>query len=258
MFRFIKHALVASLISVSSLTWQVSLAYETQPVYQIDVVTELLEPYQIQQTDGTLSGFSTEVIHALFAQANSDANIKVMPWARAYEVARSTPNVMIYSIAHTRARDTLFHWVGSLKEERLFFWGLKSKFPEPVENIEQLKSLKVAASRLSNVAQYLHDNKFKHIYELIKEDQNMLMLYRDRVDLIVATELTLQNRAEKLGLDFDKMQRIQEVKELNNDLSIAFNKGTESNVVDHFRQAFNTISANGTISQIRAKWHISE
>ena len=228
-----------------------------KPIYQIDVVTELLEPYQIQLADGTLGGFSTDVVNALFKQANSQAKIKVMPWARAFEVARSTPNVMIYSIAHTQSRDKQFKWVGSLKEERLFFWGLKSQFPLPIENTNTLKSYKVAASRLSNVANYLHDKNFQHIYELIKEDQNMLMLYRNRVDLIVATELTLRNRAEKLDLDFNKIIKIQEVKELNNDLSIAFNNKTNSEVVAHFQQAFKTLKHKGVIENIKKKWHIN-
>ena len=31
--------------------------------FQIEVVTELLEPYQIENPDGTLGGFSTEIVH---------------------------------------------------------------------------------------------------------------------------------------------------------------------------------------------------
>lgn len=224
--------------------------------FQIEVVTELLEPYQIENPDGTLSGFSTEVVHALFKKAQSRANIRVLPWARAYEIARSTPNIMIYSIAHTEVRDPLFHWVGSLKKEKLYFWGLKSKFPDNIHDTEKLKAEKIAASRFSNVAQYLQANDFKNIYELIKEDQNMLMLYRGRVDLIVATELTLKTRAQKLGLDFNKMKKIKEVSELNNDLSIAFSKETKPNIVSHFRQAFDAIKRDGVIEQIKNKWNI--
>lgn len=223
---------------------------------QINVVTELLEPYQIENQDGTLGGFSTEVIDALFKQASCHANIRVLPWARAYEVARSTPNTMIYSIAHTKARDSLFHWVGSLKKENLYFWGLKSKFPNSIDSIEQLQNEKVAASRLSNVAHYLQENHFSNIYELIKEDQNMLMLFRGRVDLIVATELTLRTRAKKLGLDFHKMKKIKEVTELNNDLSIAFSKSTNPQLVSHFKQTFNAIKHDGVIEKIKAKWNI--
>jgi polar amino acid transport system substrate-binding protein len=86
---------------------------------EIDVVTELLEPYQIEKADGSLGGFSTEVVEALFKITKDQASIKIMPWARAYEVALNQPNTLIYSIAHTQMRDKKFHWIGALKKERL-------------------------------------------------------------------------------------------------------------------------------------------
>jgi polar amino acid transport system substrate-binding protein len=230
--------------------------FAQQPNCQINVVTEYLEPYQVKNADGSLGGFATEIVHALFKQANCKANITVMPWARAYEVSQQQPNTLIFSIAHTPKRDQLFSWVGSIFQERLYFWGLKEKFPQPVNNIAQLRPYKVAASRQSNVAQYLADNAFNNIHQLIKEDQNMLMLYRDRVDLIVATELTLKNRAEKLTLAFDRIHKLSEVKALNNDLSIAFNRDSDPELVRHFQSAFEKIQAQGIISELKKKWQI--
>jgi len=222
----------------------------------IKVVTEYLVPYQVKNADGSLGGFSTEVVRALFSQLNEKANIHVMPWARAYEVAKQEKNTLIFSIAHTPIRSELFHWVGSLTKERLYFWGLKTKFPQPIDDVDQLKDYKIAASRYSNVAQYLIDHSFYNIYQLIKEEQNMLMLYRSRVDLIIATELNLKNRAEKLGLNFNEMQQMAEVPELNNDLCIAFSLNTPPSVVTRFKQAFNEIKQQGVIEEIKQKWHI--
>ena len=65
---------------------------------EIKVVTELLEPYQIKKPDGSLGGFSTDVVDALFEITKDLAEIKIMPWARAYEIALSKPNILIYSI----------------------------------------------------------------------------------------------------------------------------------------------------------------
>lgn len=224
----------------------------------IKVVTEYLEPYQIQKDDGSIGGFSTEVVQALFKQAQLQPNIIVMPWARAYAIAKTEKNVMIYSIAHTQTRSAIFQWVGSLTEERLYFWGLKTKFSAPIDEIEQLKDFKVAASRLSNAAQYLIDNDFYNIYQLIKEDQNMLMLYKGRVDLIVATELTLKHRTKKLGLNFDDLRIIKEVDELNNDLSLALNLHSDAQLVIKLQQAFKEIKHQGILDQIKEKWHITD
>ena len=224
----------------------------------VKVVTEYLAPYQIKNDDGSLGGFSTDVINALFDQTQDQANIHVLPWARAYEMARTEPNVMIYSIAHTSARSAQFQWVGSLKKERLYFWGLKSRFSAPVDDYNTLKHMKVAASRYSNVAEFLENETFKNIYHLIKEDQNMLMLYRQRVDLIVATELTLITRAKKLGLDFDKIIKLKEVSELNNDLCIAFNLQSSPELVQQYKEAFTKLATSGALQKLKDKWQITD
>ena len=244
---------IRSLSALLMITFSATLHAEA-----IKVVTEYLEPYQIQKDDGSLGGFSTEVVQALFLQAQMQPNIIVMPWARAYEIAKKEKNVLIYSIAHTQMRSASFQWVGSLTEERLYFWGLKAKFIAPIDDIDKLKDFKVAASRFSNAAQYLIDNNFYNIYQLIKEDQNMLMLYKHRVDLIVATELTLKHRAKKLGLNFDDLRIIKEVNELNNDLSLAFNLHSDAELVTQLQQAFEEIKDQGVLERIKQKWNITD
>ena len=229
----------------------------TESNIHLTVVTEDWPPLNYLTKDGKITGYVTEKVNKILKHAGISYDIKLYPWARAYEMARTEPNVMIYSIAHTSSRDPLFHWVGSLKKERLYFWGLKSQFSSAVDEYTSLKHKKVAASRLSNVAEFLEKEEFKQIYHLIKEDQNMLMLYRKRVDLIVATELTLKTRAKKLGLDFNKMIKLKEVIELNNDLSIAFNFQSSPELVKQYQEAYAQLVASGKLQQIKDKWQIS-
>lgn len=240
---------ILSFVSISTYA-----ANQTLP--KIKVVTEYLEPYQVKNPDGSLGGFSTEIVQAIFQQAQYQADISVMPWARAYEVAKRNKNVLIYSIAHTKSRHNHFHWLGSIKNERHYFWGLKTKFPVPIDTLSLLKGYKIAASRNSNVAEYLSTNNFFNVHLLTKEEQNMLMLFKGRVDLISATELTLKKRAERLGLDFNQLIKVSEVTELNNELSIAFSLDTDAKLVEHFQQAFQTIKSQGVIDEIKKKWKI--
>ncbi len=227
-------------------------------VNKIQVVTEYLPPYQIENEDGTLGGFSTDVIHALFKQANREANIEVLPWARAYQIAKMDKNTMIFSIAHTLERDHQFHWIGSLFKERIFFWGLKSKFPSPIAATALLKGYRVAAARNSNSAQYLAADNFFNIYHSINEDQNIQMLFSNRIDLLIETELTLKDRAMKLGLNFDELVKIMEVDALNNDLAIAMNLNSNPQLVEHFQHSFQQLVELGTLTNIKEKWQIDE
>lgn len=223
---------------------------------EIEVVTEFLEPYQIQNPDGSLSGFSTEVVEALFKITKDQPNIHVMPWARAYEVALHKPNILIYSIAHTNNRSKKFHWVGALKEERLYFWGLKKYYTKDNYTVSALKNFKIAVSRNSNSAQYLIAQDFSNIYQLANERQNMDMLFIDRVDLILATQITIETRAKSLGYDFNKLQRLNEVAALNNKLSIAFSLNTSSVLVEKYQAAFQQLVSDGQLAKLKEKWQL--
>ncbi|MDO6447343.1 ABC transporter substrate-binding protein [Colwellia sp. 1_MG-2023] len=223
---------------------------------EIKVVTEYLAPYQMNNADNSLGGFSTEIVQAIFKQADKTPNFSAIPWARAYETASTEKNVMIYSIAQTKERKDLFHWIGSLINEKLFFWGLKSQFPEPIDDLEQLKKYIVASARNSNVAHFLKINNFKHNYKLVKEDQNIQMLFKGRAELIIATELTLKHNTKKLNLDFDKLIKIKEFTDINNDLNLAMNLQSDPELVAEFQRAYAEIKSQGVIDAIYKKWGI--
>jgi len=223
---------------------------------EIKVVTEFLEPYQIKNPDGSLGGFSTDVVNALFKITKDEANIEIMPWARAYEIALHKPNTLIYSIARTEIRDKKFHWIGALKEERLYFWGLKKHYTKLDYEVSALKNYKIAVSRNSNTAQYLIAQNFANIYQLANERQNMNMLFIDRVDLILATQITIETRAKSLGYDFNKLQKLNEVPALNNKLSIAFSMGTSPKLIKQYQAAFQQLINEGQLAKLKAKWKL--
>lgn len=223
---------------------------------EVKVVTEYLTPYQVKNADGSLGGFSTEVVKAIFKQANITPHFVVMPWARAYEVAKSEKNTMIFSIARTEERDELFHWLGGLTKEKLYFWGLKKNFSKAINNISQLKNFHIAASRNSNISQYLLKENFNNIYFITVEEQSMKMFYSNRIDLLIETELNIKYRTEKLGFDFNKMRKLIAIDELNNDLSIAMNLQSDLQLVLQLQQAYSEIKQKGIIKSLKKKWSI--
>lgn len=210
----------------------------------------------MQTLGGHLSGFSIDVVNAMFEQLNETVDIDVMSWARAYQIALTEPNVMIFSIAQTPERLPKFKWVGNLTEEKLYFWALKKRFNDTIHDLEQLKPYAIAASRDSNVADYLAQKGFPNVHILIKEAQNMQMLFKGRVDMLVATELTVRTRAKRLNLDFNQLLKLNEATELNNNLSIAFSLTTDDALVNKYRQAFNVLVNNGTLATLKKKWNI--
>lgn len=225
---------------------------------KISVVTEYLPPYQLQKSDGSLGGFSTQVIEELFNLTGDTPDIHVMPWARAYQTVQRKKNTMIYSIAHLPKRDQLFSWVGKLKTVKLYIWGLKSKFPSPIKSIDELKHHVIGISRESSAGQYVELLPFPNAYTVVDEEQTMNMLYKNRVDLIVGAEFLFKHRSSKLKLDYSKMIKLFEIKELNVDLRIAFNKDSSPELIKIYRGAFNQLEKSGRLNEIRRDWSIAE
>jgi polar amino acid transport system substrate-binding protein len=223
---------------------------------EIQVLTEYFAPYQTESITGELTGFSVDVVKAMYEQLNSELNIQIMPWARAYITSLHEPNVLIFSIVRTKEREEKFHWVGDLFEEQLYFWGLKNKFTEEFKQNEQLKTYRIAALRDSNIATYLSHNNYTKTHLLINAEQNLQMLFGNRVDLIIATKLTVKKRTEELGLDFNLLVHSEELTQLNNPLSIALSKTTSDNIVKQYQTAFKQVVDQGTLSKLQHKWKI--
>jgi len=114
----------------------------------------------------------------------------------------------------------------------------------------------VATSKAYNSAQYVESNGFKHIYYTTQDRQSIGMLYKGRVDILIRSELVLQQLAEKYGHDFSKLIKLANVVELNNELSIAFSHGSDPALVNRFRQAYLYLQNSGELDQLRQTWRV--
>jgi len=223
---------------------------------EIKVVTEYLSPFQIKKVDGSLGGFSTEIIHELFKLTDDTANITVMPWARAYKIAQSERNVLIFSIARTKHREDKFNWIGTLMRQKYYFWGVKERFPKNQYSMNELMPLNIATIRNTNRHEYLLSNNFKKIHSLIHEEQQIKMLYENRTDLVIEAELSLFEMIKRYGISADSIKKVAEIPELDAQLSVAFSKGTSAHLIKKYSDAFKALEKNGTILNLKLKWGI--
>ena len=224
----------------------------------IRVVTENLPPYQIINKDGSIGGFATEVVIALFEITKDHPQVEVMPWARAYEQALHEENTLIYSIYRTQYREAFFQWIGPLMSEHVYFWGLNDSFPDPVKSLADLHSYTVAASRNSNAEQYLQAGGFIHIYPTVDDEQPMRMLLKNRIDLIIDTELIMNTRAKNLNLDISNIKAVIEIPQLQANLSMAFSNGTSPEIISRFQAAYQKLKVSGQLASIRQRWGIPQ
>ncbi len=221
---------------------------------KISVVTEYLQPYQIKNADGSLGGYATEIIYALFKITGDTPDIQVLPWPRAYMMAQKNENTLIFSMARTAAREKQFNWVGRLIEEQLYFWRLKSNSNKKINTISDIRSSIVSVTKNSNTSQFAQHQNFRKLIYVTAETQNMKMLFKNRVDFILGSELSFLKRSEELGLDINKIEKVLRVPELKSDLSVAFSLQTSEKLVAKYKDAFIQLKASGKLIEIKRRW----
>ncbi|WP_413042729.1 substrate-binding periplasmic protein [Pseudomonas sp. YJ42] len=226
--------------------------------HAITAVTEELPPYNMT-IDGKLTGMGTEVVEAVLEELGETARIQSMPWARAYDIALNTENVLIYSIARTPQREALFKWVGVIAPTRWYLFSLPGMHFN-LKSLEDAKQYQIATVKEDVGEQYLISNGFavgRNLQSSNKYEHNYQKLKAGRVDLWISNELNAHylvrqgsgnpNEAAVPQLSLDDLGG-------TNGLCLAFSRKTSDERVEQFRQALARVRADGRYDAIAAKW----
>ncbi|NQY93223.1 MAG: transporter substrate-binding domain-containing protein, partial [Campylobacteraceae bacterium] len=105
---------------------------------EITIVTEEFPPYNYQ-VDGKMKGISSEIVLAVLKEINVTAKIVSYHWSRAYVLASTKKNHLIYSIARIPEREELFHWIGTIAPYSTSFYKLKSRKDIKINSLDDAK-----------------------------------------------------------------------------------------------------------------------
>lgn len=253
-FPLVSKLLRAGALAALALLWTGVRAAES-----VRIVTEELPPYNFTD-NGRVTGLSTEVVEAVLKEIGVDASIQSMPWARAYDMAQNTENVLIYSITRTPAREKLFKWVGIIAPTDWYLFTLKSRGDIKLRRLDDARPYQIATVNEDAGEQYLVGKGFtigRNLQQSNRYEANYEKLRLGRVDLWVANELNALYLTRRAGDDPDKvLVRALHIPDMSAEpgLSMAFGPKTSDALVQRFRAGLETIKKNGTYDTLRKKW----
>ncbi|WP_447649222.1 substrate-binding periplasmic protein [Pseudomonas abietaniphila] len=224
----------------------------------IRVVTENLSPYNMIE-NGEVTGLSTDVVKAVLSSVGDSPRIEVLPWARAYDIALHSENVLIYSIARTPARERLFKWVGAIAPTNWYLFSLSDR-PVTLSSLEDAKRYRIATVKQDVGEQFLLAHGFEFGRQLQSSstyEHNYRKLKVDHVELWISNELNAISLMRKHGDDpITTMVRSLPLPELSSEdgLYMAFSLGTSDDIVERYRQDLQSIRARGDYDAIMEKW----
>ena len=80
---------------------------------ELRLLTEQAPPTSFLR-DGQPEGYAVEVVRELIRRTGNQARIELMPWTRAYFLAKSEADTGLFSVVRTTEREALFQWVGPI------------------------------------------------------------------------------------------------------------------------------------------------
>lgn len=198
-------------------------------------VTEDLPPYQIVNDGKLVSGTSFELVQQAIKAANLEAEIELFPWARAFQMAKTMPNVVIFSMARTEKRESDFVWLYKLQPLIYRFYSSAQRNYDQQLILDNLQDIVTATVRGSYEEATVKQLGFDHKKNLIitnDYDSMWALLDQGTVDVVYASHIPANVKAmSKHGFIAHK-QIINQY-----DLYVAANKNSDKALIQRFKDA---------------------
>jgi polar amino acid transport system substrate-binding protein len=213
-------------------------------------------PFEYADSNGKPTGYSVEILQAILKELKIEDNIKIYPWKRAYTVAQSKKNTLIFTMARTKEREKQFKWVGPIASRDIYLWKLKGRTDIKANNWEDIKKYIIGTVNGEAGEKELLDmgfNKDENISSVTKQLQNYHMLYSQRIDFLYGLEFSTIFGLKKAGLNPDMVEKSLL---LSGGLEyyFAFNPNTSDLIVEQFKKALQKVKDNGTFDKIANKY----
>lgn len=212
--------------------------FVAQPALAADIrlVTEEYPPFNLTH-NGKIAGLATDLVEATFHKAGISYTLEMLPWARAYSMAETTPGTCVYSTTETPERKDKFLWVGPLVNNDWVLMGRAVGSPA-VSKLEEAKPYTIGGYNGDALALFLEQQGYK--VELSpRDDLNPAKLANGRIDFWATGSESGPYLAQQMGIT--GLKAVATFK--NTVMSLACNKGTDAAIVAKLQAGLDAVRA---------------
>jgi polar amino acid transport system substrate-binding protein len=218
---------------------------------ELTILTEEYPPINFRQGD-SLTGSSVEIVREILKRLHQPAEITMLPWARAYNLAKTKPNMVLFTTTRTQERENLFHWVGPVCTSTNAFYAKKGSNLQ-IDSLEDAKKVHAIACYKDDAReQMLTSWGFKNLDSSNSPSSNLKKLLSGRVDLWVYDTLGLPAVTKQLGVDISELELVYAINWAS--LYIAISKGTSETLVKKWQDTLDCMKLDGIFHSISRKW----
>lgn len=224
----------------------------------VKLMTEEFAPYQYYDGEGdekVLTGISVQIVKEIQKRVGNNDEMKVLPWSRSLKLLEKKKNSALFSTARTPSREDKYKWVGPLaKLEMIFFRKVGSGVS--FSSMEEAKKIsKVGVTKNVATHEILMNQGFKNldVMQSGSDDKNLKRLIKGRIDVWPTGYYSGIYNAKKIGV-IDQIEVVPGVSILSGSLYIAFNKETDTRIINVWQTALDDMRREGFVDQIMKKY----
>ena len=227
-----------------------SISYEALSYdFKLQIITEDLPRWNYLE-NGELKGFVVDIVKDIKKRVEDNADIKVMPWAKGYNLLQNEHNVALFTTARSPWRENLFQWVGPVGSDEWVFVA-RADNQIKITSLEDAKNVHAIAAYKDDVReQFLREKGFTNIDVSLTDQACLNKLLTGRVDLWIQDELDLKAKIAGQNANVRVVYSIQTI-----DFYIAFSKGVPAAVVKEWQDALDAMKKDGVYREIYKKWY---
>jgi len=203
--------------------------------------------------NGQLTGTSIDLVNAIKAELELTVDTQVLPWARAYNLAINTPNVVLFTTAKTTERVSLgFQFIGPIVTRQHALYK-RSTDTFSVHSLKDIRKNKLVIGGLAGDwrAKYLADAGISIDY-VTNYEQNVKKLLAGRIDMMIGSNIKMASLMKASGEKLSVIEQAYTIQEASS--FIAFSPDTEQSLINEWSNAFKKISNSHYWQDSAEKW----
>lgn len=206
-------------------------------------LSEEYPPYSYVDENGRLRGQNAEKVLAAMDRLGLESGVKVLPWTRGYEMAKSGSGVFLFTCARIPEREGDFQWVVKLSSSDAWLVGLAANgySPKSLAEAKRYRIGGVAGFRYIPVLREAGIVPGGKLVLSVNDEVNFRNLVSGRLDFAVMTSAQLEFFAKRSGRKPGEFSKALELPGLRTDDYLVTGKATPLPVVELVRSAFGSL-----------------
>ena len=202
---------------------------------------------------GHIKGLSVELVQEILRRIGQPDTLSMVPWARGYNLALTSPGIALFSTTRLPQRETLFQWVGPLYLQRWGFYRWKgSDIHAP--DLEAARQVdRIGTYHQDAKMQFLSAQGFKNLIPSNKNATNIKHLQRGNIDLWVSSDFNMPHLVRQAGVSPDQLELACTFRTVGN--YIAFSKGTSPHVTRLWQAVLDEMKADESYLRICRRYN---